>query len=101
MPHRDDLSSPYEVQQTAAQIAVLANRIGQLATEVALATDRIKVLTDDLEKFEESAGKRDKKIDDLYAKANQWRGAFTAIMGLGGVGLLLTFWKELTRLWTH
>ena len=117
-PSHDDLIANalerLQAQDTNTQIRLLADRVGQIASDTAVHRERDGAMADKFDKMEVSFEKIEKKFDELENKvievqrtveslANKWKGG-TAVILLAGtiIGAVATFWDKISpKLFGH
>lgn len=75
------------------QIEVLAERIGELTTELALCSQKV---TD----VDTRVGEMQTEITEIKQYADRWKGGFYAIAGLGAaLGAIAAMWDKIPKPW--
>ena len=94
---------------TNAQIRILADRIGQVASDTAVHRERDAAMADKFDKMESNFEKMETKFDQLDKKIdviekqvasidNKWKGGFATILFLGTVlGGVAAFWDKISN----
>lgn len=91
----DQALARYDGEDTAHQIEVLAQRIGELATEIALCSQKV-------DGVETTVGEMQGEITEIKRYADRWKGGFYTIAGLGAaLGTLIAMWDKIPKLWGH
>ncbi len=91
----------FEAKDTNDQLHILATRMGEIASAVAVHGERDDAMADRLDKLEAKFDKMSDKVDNLDDMANKWRGGFALLLGAGALsGAILAFWDKFAR-WVH
>lgn len=96
-----------KANDTNAQIRILADRIGQIASDTAVHRERDAAMSDKFDKMEHNFEKFEAKFDDLSAEVsaikskvdsidNKWKGGVGVIMVAGAaLGGVVAFWDKI------
>ena len=91
----------FEAKDTVDQLHILATRMSEIASAVAVHGERDTAMLDRLDKLEVKFDESSKKLDNIEAMANRYRGGIMVVMGIGGMmGAILAFWDRFAK-WVH
>ncbi len=100
----DDLQAilrRFEAKDTVDQLHILATRMSEIATAVAVHGERDTAIMDRLGKLETKVDESAEKLDNIEAMANRYRGGIMVVMVFGGMmGAIVAFWDRFAK-WVH